>query len=93
MKEEYDRSFARLHSTQKNLEAKEQELEAAKQKGVALMKELADRLRFLESWALSFKKSTVNDYVNNWKMRNEKEKLLGWSIRNSILDDMLSKSS
>ena len=93
MKEEYDRSLAQKSSIENMLNSKEQELEAAKQKGVTLLRELANCLKDLESSALSFKKSTVADLVGVLKMRNQEKKHPGWFARNVILDEMLRKMS
>ena len=92
MKEELDRSLARKSSIQEMVRSIEQELKAAKEKGVAVMRELADCIKFLESSALSFKKSTVTDLVSGMKTRNQEEKKLGWFTRNCILDELLNKS-
>ena len=89
MKQEYERKLGCKLSMQEMLDKREEELESAKQKGVALLKSMADCLKSLESAALSSKKSTIADHVSVMKMRTEQEKGLGWTTRNKILDDLL----
>ena len=92
LKEEHERSLGRKSSIQEMLRSREEELEAATQKGVALLRKMAECLKSLESSALSSKTSSVADHVSIMKMRNREEKQSGWAARNKVLDELLAMS-
>ena len=91
-KEEYELSLARKSTIEELLKFKEEELEEAKRKGVALLKNVADCLKYLKSSALWCDESSVADFVSIIKTRNQKEKQIGWATRDELLDELLASS-
>ena len=93
MKRKYEMSLGCQMSIQDMLNKREEKLESIKQKGVALLKNMGECLKSLESSALSSKKSTIADHVSVMKMRAQQEKRTGWATRNKILDELLEMAS
>ena len=93
MKQEIERRHGPGMSMEKLLEKQVEELEAAKQKGVALLRKMDECPTSLESSARSSGTTSVAEHVRIMKMRNQKEKKWGWAARNNkILDELLAKS-